>query len=148
MTTIDNHGSQTYNDFIREHIEDCKKTGALTEETLQRMFSNPKKYGTLLQLCMGLQTELGEVIDLLRKHTFYGTELNKASLLEELGDFLFYWDLMLDFFQEEFADSRFNGVTLRQLNEKKRAIRFPHGYSNEAALHRDKAAERQVFEDE
>lgn len=45
---------------------------------------------TLLNGCMGLCGEAGEVIDILKKHRGQGHPLNRKRMLEELGDVMWY----------------------------------------------------------
>lgn len=44
----------------------------------------------LLHFLMGLQTEVGEFLDQLKRHWFYGAELDVINLAEELGDLSWY----------------------------------------------------------
>lgn len=38
----------------------------------------------------GLMTEVGELLDTYKRHSFYGTELDRKNLVEEVGDILWY----------------------------------------------------------
>ncbi len=55
-------------------------------------FLNPeiKKEELLLNALMGLCSESGEAMDLLKKHLFQGHELSKEELIKELGDVSWY----------------------------------------------------------
>jgi|GEM_PF-4474259 len=44
---------------------------------------------------MGLSGETGEVIDLLKKFFYHNQKLDRAKLILELGDCLFYWVALL-----------------------------------------------------
>ncbi|KRM55961.1 nucleoside triphosphate pyrophosphohydrolase family protein [Lacticaseibacillus sharpeae] len=44
----------------------------------------------LTNLSLGLASETGEAIDLIKKYTFQGAELNKDDLKHEMGDVLWY----------------------------------------------------------
>ena len=44
---------------------------------------------------MGLSGETGEVIDLLKKFYYHNQKLDRAKLILELGDCLFYWVALL-----------------------------------------------------
>ena len=39
---------------------------------------------------MGIQTECGEAIDTLKRHIFYGKEIDYINLQEEIGDIMWY----------------------------------------------------------
>ena len=44
----------------------------------------------LTNLSLGLASESGEAIDLIKKYTFQGQDLDKVKLQHELGDVLWY----------------------------------------------------------
>lgn len=46
--------------------------------------------GTLLHAVIGISGESGELIDAVKKHVFYGKDLDVNNVKEELGDILFY----------------------------------------------------------
>ena len=39
---------------------------------------------------MSMVTEVGEIVDIFKKHTFYGKPLDRVHLMEECGDLLWY----------------------------------------------------------
>lgn len=51
---------------------------------------NDTDMNMLLHATMGISGEAGEVSELIKKHAFYGRDLNEDRLLDELGDVLFY----------------------------------------------------------
>lgn len=50
----------------------------------------PKERLELLNYCLGLAGESGEVVDLLKKHVFHGHMLSRDEVKKELGDVLWY----------------------------------------------------------
>ena len=62
---------------------------------------NPKQI-RMLHSSIGLCTEAGELIDQLKKHIYYGRELDEANIKEELGDAMWYIFVMLDVRADEF----------------------------------------------
>lgn len=48
----------------------------------------------LLNGVMGLNGEAGEVIDIVKKYLYQGHELNKNKIIDELGDVLWYINLI------------------------------------------------------
>lgn len=50
----------------------------------------------LIHAVNGIATEAGEFADPLKKHLFYGRELDTANMTEELGDLLWYVALACD----------------------------------------------------
>lgn len=136
----------TFREYMERHVKSCKRTGNVTERMLALTFDNPQSNVTLTMTSMGMTTELSEIIDIIQKKVFYGIPMDIPSLLEELGDFTYYWDLLLDHLRRELCCEAINDITIRDLNRKKLKIRYPDGYSNKRALEKDKAAERAVFE--
>ena len=94
----------------------------------------------LLHGAIGLSTESGEILDALKKHLYYGAELDIVNLKEELGDICWYMALM---FRE--LDSSFEEVMAININKLKQ--RFPERFDEAQALNRDLAKERKVLED-
>jgi NTP pyrophosphatase (non-canonical NTP hydrolase) len=134
---------------LSDFIEDCKRTeNSGSEEVLQRLYRNPKKYAMLTHMALGMSTELGEIIDTFKRHLFYGEDIDVPSFLEETGDFLFYWYLLLDYVKNITGDSRITTSTILELNIKKRQLRCPGGYSEMAFLQRDVEKEKEIFKSE
>lgn len=51
-----------------------------------------------LHCTMGLVTEFGEFVDPLKRHIFYGKELDVVNLKEELGDMMWYLAIPIRYF--------------------------------------------------
>lgn len=136
----------SYKEYMENHIEACKRTGRVTEDMIARSFDNPQGTTTLLMTMLGMQTELAEIADIVQKKVFYGIPMEVGSLLEEMGDFLYYWDLFQDHLRTELCCAAINDITVRDLNRKKLAIRYPNGYSNKNAIEKDLEAEKAVFD--
>lgn len=86
-----------------------------------------------LMIChaaMGVAGEAGELADCLKKHVIYEQELNRANLVEELGDIRFYCQAVMNIF----------GITeseVIQKNADKLSVRYEGlMYSDEAAKER------------
>lgn len=78
----------------------------------------------------GLNGEAGEVIDLLKKHEFQGHRLDENSLVDELGDILWYIALGCDAL----------GVSLdfvMQMNIEKLRNRYSQGFDTDRSVHRE-----------
>lgn len=136
----------TFREYMERHVIACKRTGNVTERMIALTFDNPQSNVTLTMTSMGMTTELSEIIDIIQKKVFYGIPMDIPSLLEELGDFTYYWDLLLDHLRRELCCDAINDITIRDLNRKKLLVRYPHGYTNKRAQEKDKKAERAVFE--
>lgn len=93
----------------------------------------------LLHAALGLSTEVGEFLDVLKKQHAYGKPIDAVNLREELGDIMWYCVLAC----------RALGITLEDaasINIAKLAKRYPDRFSAESALNRDLAGERSVLE--
>lgn len=88
---------------------------------------------------MGVVTESGEVMDMLKKHFFYGKELDITNLLEESGDIFWYVAIICRLTGKSFED-------IQLMNIKKLQKRFPNGFTEKDAIDRDVASERKVLE--
>lgn len=78
---------------------------------------------------LGLAGEGGEVVELIKKALFHGTELPREQLKKELGDVLWYLA----------AIATTNGLSLSEVaaaNIKKLQVRYPGGFSEAASLAR------------
>lgn len=49
-----------------------------------------------LHMAIGLCTEAGELLDAYKKSIFYGRELNKQNVKEEIGDIIWYLEILMD----------------------------------------------------
>lgn len=81
----------------------------------------------------GLCGESGEVADIIKKFAFHGHPLDRAKLLKEMGDVMWYIALLSDGL----------GVTMEQvamLNIEKLKARYPDGFSTERSLNREDPA--------
>lgn len=98
------------------------------------------KFQDLIHASMGLSTEAAEFTDALKKHIFYGKELDEVNLKEEIGDILWYAAIAL-----EALDSNFEEVM--QTNIDKLSARYPDKFTEELAENRNLGLERAILED-
>jgi NTP pyrophosphatase (non-canonical NTP hydrolase) len=83
----------------------------------------------MLNAAMGLVGESGEVMDLLKKERFQGHKVLATEYANELGDIMWYLNLMADAI----------GYTLEEIAEmniEKLKKRYPEGFSIENSVHR------------
>ena len=93
----------------------------------------------LLHAALGLCTEAGEFADQLKKHIFYGKELDRVNLIEEGGDSLWYTRIACDALEVSFQEM----LTRNVLKLQKR---FPDRFTEHDAQVRDLKGERQILE--
>lgn len=127
--------STTYKSYVR----DALRTESDHLAAFTRIAADPRKL-RLLHAAMGIQTEGGELTDALKKHLFYGKNLDLVNLKEELGDLFWYIAILCDALGER------NFTNIMQTNIKKLRTRYPEAFTEEKAENRDLGAERGVLE--
>ncbi|KRN29411.1 nucleoside pyrophosphatase [Lactobacillus selangorensis] len=88
--------------------------------------ANRTLYGNeqvLTNCALGLASESGEVIDLIKKYTFHGADLDPDELTKKMGDVLWYLSQIA-----EWADIPFDEVAAQ--NIKKLEDRYPDAHEN------------------
>lgn len=124
-------------DALRTDLSDEQYEGVkdrCTKETLQ-----------LLHAAIGLATEAGELLDQVKKHLFYGRELDFTNLIEEGGDGAWYLALLLGTLKKA-GRIPSSDVALTK-NIAKLRQRYPEAFTNEAAIERDLDEERRILEE-
>jgi NTP pyrophosphatase (non-canonical NTP hydrolase) len=98
----------------------------------------------LQHAAFGFCTESGEFMDALKKHVFYGDELDLTNLAEELGDLLWYVALACNALGINLEDVMTKN--LKKLHGK--TGRYKDQFTEEEALHRNLDVERKTLEGE
>lgn len=93
----------------------------------------------LLHAGIGMATESGEFLDMLKKHLYYGKPLDKVNLAEEVGDLMWYCALAMDALGIDFNQ-------VLETNIKKLAARYPEKFTEFDAENRNLDTERQILE--
>lgn len=88
----------------------------------------------VLHAAMGISTEAAEILDIVKKGKFYGKPWNRDQLEDELGDVLFYVQLLSNWLERDLN-------YLIQVNVSKLSQRYENGFSEEAAKNPNKAKE-------
>lgn len=94
----------------------------------------------MLHAAMGLVTEAAELMDAIKKATFYSAALDHTNIVEEMGDLCYYLALMCDV----------QGISLNDVmaaNAAKLRARYGAGFTVEAAAARDVERERLCIEE-
>jgi NTP pyrophosphatase (non-canonical NTP hydrolase) len=101
--------------------------------------SNLEKTLMLYHSVVGMTGEVGELATAVEKTCWYGSELDRLNVIEELGDVLWYvaeactaLDVDLEWVMS---------INIRKLEE-----RYPEKYQQESALNRNLDKERKVLE--
>tara|TARA_R110000782_G_scaffold52263_4_gene112131 strand:+ start:11420 stop:11827 length:408 start_codon:yes stop_codon:yes gene_type:complete len=85
---------------------------------------------SLTHIQMGISGEAGEITDAIKKHVCYGQPLDRANIIEELGDLEFY----LMALREEIGVTRQETLSA---NVEKLSTRYKSGYTDQEAKNRN-----------
>ncbi len=88
---------------------------------------------------IGIVTEAGEIMDAVKTNKYYGRELDKVNLIEEMGDVMWYLAILCDELGVSFED-----VWEKNINKLKK--RFPEKYTSDKANNRNLKEERKELE--
>lgn len=121
-------------------MENFEKLCTRTESTLLPLqFPYHLNDNRVLHAAIGLCTETGELLDPLKKHLFYGREVDEINLKEEIGDILWYLGILCDALGTTIAAEQARVI-------RKLTARYPERFTTTNAIERDLAAEREVLE--
>ena len=93
----------------------------------------------LIHATMGISTEAGELLDVMKKHLAYGKQVDLVNIAEEVGDVLWYVAIILRRLNMSFEE-------VMQMNINKLQKRFPDKFDEQQALNRDLTKERAQLE--
>lgn len=100
------------------------------EVFVRRLFKDEDFKAQLNHCALGLAGEVGEIVDIIKKHTVYGKVLDGQHLFEELGDLRFYLQALVNVVG--FGMNNIESGNMRKLNK-----RYSEGsYSNAQAIAR------------
>lgn len=71
---------------------------------------------------MGIVGEAGEIVELMKKHLYYGKNLDVAKLKDEIGDVLFYIQSLTHLISSSIEECL-------DLNTAKLTARYPNGFN-------------------
>jgi NTP pyrophosphatase (non-canonical NTP hydrolase) len=114
------------------YVEYVLKTESCDWEIISERLQN-KSILRLLHAVIGLCTETGELADILKKHIFYGKELDWMHVVEESGDLSWYSAVIWHLTEIVKGIKMNDGL---QLNIEKLQKRYPNKFSEERALNR------------
>jgi len=101
----------------------------------------------LLHAFMGMATEVGEILDALKKHVFYGKTLDLVNVCEECGDLDWYRGIGIDALSNLLGtDPKSLDETIKKNNIEKLQARYPNKFTETDAIQRDLTAERKILE--
>ena len=102
--------------------------GESDDRLCQRIAMAPKT-GDLLNGCLGLAGEAGELLDLVKKWCFHGKAADIDHAKKELGDVMWYVAMICHALSWELDE-------IMKMNIDKLKARYPEGFSEERSNHR------------
>lgn len=128
---------------MKDYIKNAVRTEApITVSVSERLRWSAR----LIHGIFGLTTEVGEFTDGLKRHIFYGKDIDYVNLQEEVGDLLWYLAIILDELSTQ-SKLDLNFEKVMQLNIAKLRERFPDKFTEEDALNRNLEKEREKLDD-
>lgn len=109
---------------IKEYLE-------LSEKTLSDGFHiDSSQKQKILHAAIGMATESAEILDAVKKHAFYGKEIDMVNIQEEIGDLMRYVAILLREYNLDFHQILDDNIT-------KLKKRYGEKFSTEKAINRD-----------
>ncbi|MBR1454147.1 MAG: nucleoside triphosphate pyrophosphohydrolase family protein [Lachnospiraceae bacterium] len=84
----------------------------------------------LIEGAMGICSEAGEAMDIVKKYFAHGHELDKEHLIKELGDVCWYMAELLNLLGYTFSD-------VFEANIQKLEKRYPNGFESAKSINRE-----------
>lgn len=112
----------------KNYVENCCKTESYDLDAITKRMTIPQTV-RLQHAAAGLTTEAGEFMDILKKHVFYGKEIDRTHAIKELGDALWYIAIAADALGVDLEE-------IMQANIQKLRDRYAENFSAEKALNR------------
>lgn len=126
-----------------EYIANVLKTASHDWPSIKGRLSNETVL-EMLHAAIGMSTEAAELLDMLKKHIFYGKKLDLVNIEEEIGDSDWYKGLMVYALRCNRYATSFEQIWEKNI-EKLRA-RYGESFSESCALNRDLEKERTILE--
>lgn len=123
----------------KEYVENVLKTESMNHKAITLRLL-PIETQRLLHGAMGVVTESGELMDALKKHIYYGAELDKTNVKEEIGDLLWYVGILCDTLGLTFEE-------VFETNIAKLKARYGDKFNETGALNRNLEKEREILEE-
>src|SRR5688572_14242671 len=103
--------------------EQALRTESIDFEAIEKRLQS-KQVIRMLHAAIGLATEAGEALDMLKKHIFYGNPLDTVNFAEEIGDSQWYSAIGADAVGKELQNIQGNNIA-------KLKVRYPDKFTEE-----------------
>lgn len=124
----------------KDYVENVVRTESNNFGNIMNRCQNPNTI-RLLHSGIGLATESSEFLDNLKKHIYYGKDLDLVNAKEEIGDILWYVGIACDVLNISLDE-----VMTANINKLK--ARYPEKFTKEKAENRNLEKERTILEGE
>lgn len=116
---------------LKEYKDLAMRTndGLCSNRVREALKSQLVDVGGVLNACLGLSGEVGELNDMIKKTIFHGHAINMNEVRKEIGDVLWYLAMMCDSFGFDIEE-------IAKMNIDKLKERYPEGFSEYASQHR------------
>lgn len=121
-----------------DYTKEATRTESYNKDVLEKRIYQEQSI-RLIHACLGIQTESGEVADVVKKSLFYGkgydtkngelTHCSTEHIKEELGDLLWYVAIACDVLNVKIED-------VMKENIEKLRMRYPDKFTESAAIAR------------
>lgn len=119
-----------------EYIENVLKTESSDFSKIRERLDEKKI--RILHAILGISTEAGELEDQLKKHLYYGKDLDVINIEEEIGDLNWYMAILIDA-----LGLNFEKILIKNIEKLKK--RYGEKFSQEKAINRNLEDERKVL---
>ena len=103
--------------------------GRMTERLQKPDLKKDWDIGGIMEGCLGISGESGELVDLIKKWVFHEKPLDETHVKKELGDVLWYAALLCESFGWDMSE-------IMCLNIEKLKARYPDGFDPNRANNR------------
>lgn len=124
----------TPNEYIKQAAATDERSYAVIKNRMTQEFQS-----RMLHYVLGVGTESGELLDVVKKNVIYGKDMDVVNVHEEIGDVLWYLSRILDITGGTFE-------VCMDLNIKKLRARYGDKFSEFDALNRNLEKERKILE--
>ena len=124
-----NQAMRTNDGKCTDRLEEWKKNETPAEYCGDFIVSEEIDAGGLLNACLGLSGEVGELNDAIKKWIFHKKQTDKVDLMREVGDICWYLALFCE-------SMNFNLEEIMEMNIEKLKARYPEGFDTERANNR------------
>lgn len=108
---------------------DGRATDRLLQKIIKVNYAEPD-YGGIMNSCLGLSGEVGELNDMIKKWIFHEKPLDEGELCKELGDILWYIAMFCESMSWDIEE-------VMQQNIEKLKKRYPEGFDIKRANNRE-----------